>query len=86
MLPVMFDPMWDPKVPVGGIDTGLVVVALSLVLMSIGFVWIRRLTAGDPEIKSFWATDGGPRRFNPPLVAGLVLAVTAAALFVVLRP
>jgi uncharacterized membrane protein len=86
MLPVMFGPMWDPEVTVGGIDAGLVVIALSLILMSIGLVWIRRLTAGEPEIKSFWATDGGRRRFNPPLIAGLVLAVTAAALFLVLRP
>jgi hypothetical protein len=85
MLPMMFGPMWDPKVTVGGIDAGLLVIALGLALMIIGALWARRLTSGDPEIKSFWATDRGSRRLNPLLIAGLVLAGAAALLVVATR-
>jgi hypothetical protein len=77
--------MFDPQVSVAGLPATIVTVGIALTLMVIGFLWIRRIFADDPEIKSFWATDRGDRRPNAALVAGLVLAGIVVALVAFVR-
>ena len=74
--------MFHPQVSVAGLPATIVTVGIALTLMVIGFLWIRRIFADDPEIKSFWATDRGGSRPNAWLIAGVVLAAVAIGLVV----
>ena len=77
--------MFDPQVSVAGLPATIVTVGIALTLMVIGFLWIRRIFADDPEIKSFWATDRGGFRSNGWLIAGVVLAAISIGLMVLVR-
>ena len=41
--PSFFDPMWDPKVNIGGLPAGIIILGFGLLMMMIGFVFIRRI-------------------------------------------
>ncbi|MEW5991561.1 MAG: type II secretion system F family protein [Chloroflexota bacterium] len=41
--PSFFDPMWDPKVNIGGLPAGIIILGFGLIMMMIGFVFIRRI-------------------------------------------
>lgn len=41
--PSFFDPMWDPKVNLGGLPAGIIILGVGLLMMMIGFVFIRRI-------------------------------------------
>ena len=59
----MFEPMTAVRVEVFGIPAQAVLALLGLAGLVIGFLWIRRITGGDPAIQSFLATadrSGGP--------------------------
>ena len=62
MLPEMLDPISDPPMVVLGVPASLLIFAVAVVPLVGGFLWMRRITRGDPEPESFWATAGGPRR------------------------
>jgi len=74
--------MFDPQQAVLGLPAQVVTLAVAFVLMVVGALWLRRITSGEPEMQSFWAT-ARPRR-NLPLTAGLVLAAVAVVLTVAL--
>jgi tight adherence protein B len=41
--PTFFDPMWDPKVAIGGLPAGIIILGAGLLMMMAGFVFIRRI-------------------------------------------
>jgi tight adherence protein B len=41
--PTFFEPMWDPKVSVAGLPAGIIILGLGLVMMVIGFTFIRKI-------------------------------------------
>jgi len=41
--PSFFDPMWDPKVAVAGLPAGILILGAGVVMMAIGFIFIRRI-------------------------------------------
>ena len=41
--PTFFDPMWDPKVSVAGLPAGIIILGVGLVMMMIGFTFIRKI-------------------------------------------
>ncbi|HSO30249.1 MAG TPA: type II secretion system F family protein [Candidatus Sulfomarinibacteraceae bacterium] len=41
--PTFFEPMWDPKVSIAGLPAGIIILGLGLVMMMIGFMFIRKI-------------------------------------------
>jgi tight adherence protein B len=41
--PTFFDPMWDPKVNIGGLPAGIIILGLGVLMMMIGFFFIQRI-------------------------------------------
>jgi tight adherence protein B len=41
--PTFFEPMWDPKVSLAGLPAGIIILGLGLVMMMIGFMFIRKI-------------------------------------------
>ena len=41
--PTFFNPMWDPKVAIGGLPAGIIILGVGLLMMMAGFVFIRRI-------------------------------------------
>jgi tight adherence protein B len=41
--PTFFDPMWDPKVNIGGLPAGVIILGVGVLMMMIGFYFIQRI-------------------------------------------
>ncbi len=41
--PTFFDPMWDPKVAIGGLPAGIIILGAGLIMMLTGFTFIRKI-------------------------------------------
>jgi tight adherence protein B len=41
--PSFFDPMWDPKVNLGGLPAGIIILGFGVLMMMIGFYFIQRI-------------------------------------------
>jgi len=41
--PSFFDPMWDPKVNIGGLPAGIIILGFGVLMMMIGFFFIQRI-------------------------------------------
>lgn len=81
----MFDPMFDTREQILGLPPGLVVAAVGLTGLMIGFLWIRRIVEPDPETRIFAVYTRVRSRQRTALLAGIALAAVAIALVIYLK-
>ena len=81
----MFDPMFESRELILGLPPGMVMVAVGLVGLMIGFLWLRRIVEPDPETRIFAVYTRVRSRQRTALLAGLVLAGVAIGLVIYLK-
>lgn len=81
----MFDPMFDSREQIFGLPPGMVVAAVGLTGLLIGFLWLRRIVEPDPETRIFAVYTRVRSRQRTALLAGLVLAAVAIGLVIYLK-
>ncbi|MEO8469550.1 MAG: hypothetical protein ABI573_07790 [Chloroflexota bacterium] len=81
----MFEPMFDSRELIFGLSHRMVVAAVGLTGLLIGFLWIRRIFQPDPETRIFAVYTRVRSRQRTALLAGLVLAAVAITLIIYLK-
>ncbi len=81
----MFDPMFESRELILGLPPGMVMAAVGLVGLLIGFLWLRRIVEPDPETRIFAVYTRVRSRQRTALLAGLVLAGVAIGLVIYLK-
>jgi hypothetical protein len=68
------EPMFDSRVSVFGVPASVIVLVAAWLVFTVGALWLRHALRGDPEPRSFRATNPGRLPFTASLGSAIVIS------------